>query len=319
VKAEECNSYLCLVHADCPDGTAAAWVFREWVLTQHLNGMGVAFQIVPVTYNNPPPEITAPVHLVILDFTYDVDTTRQLIDHPNVVSFTLLDHHPRAWEIRKAVLGWVDTAKAGGGMRGLVDKPILAVHEEYQSGAMMAWNHFFPKKPVPDLIAHVSDRDLWQFDLPDTRNFMDGLRSYALNLDTWDEVFKEYSPYTGALKEHLLTQAPAFQRMQEAEINEVINSTKRIVVFKHVVGALEIQLTFPIINCRRTIMPEALMRLCDESPSVAASYHDTAEYRIISLRSKMVDIRWVAEFFGGGGHPHACSFRVPRSHPIAQL
>jgi hypothetical protein len=59
--------------------------------------------------------------------------------------------------------------------------------------------------------------------------------------------------------------------------------------------------------------------LLSEGEPFAATYSDTAENRVFSLRSRPegIDVSEIAKLFGGVGHRHAAGFRIHRDHPLA--
>lgn len=68
----------------------------------------------------------------------------------------------------------------------------------------------------------------------------------------------------------------------------------------------------PVVNAPYMWASELGNELCQGEP-FAATYYDTAEARVFSLRSKDdgVDVSEIASEFGGGGHRNAAGFRVP--------
>ena len=82
----------------------------------------------------------------VLDFSYPRNTVIELWKNH---SLTLLDHHKTAQESLTGLPGClVDLSK---------------------SGAALSWQHFHPDQKMPDLLAYVQDRDLWKFELPNSR------------------------------------------------------------------------------------------------------------------------------------------------------
>ena len=77
-------------------------------------------------------------------------------------SITIIDHHISAEEDLSALLN-------SGKINGIFDMN--------QSGAMLAWQWFNPEQSVPQLIAHIQDRDLWLFNIDGTREITTALSS----------------------------------------------------------------------------------------------------------------------------------------------
>jgi oligoribonuclease NrnB/cAMP/cGMP phosphodiesterase (DHH superfamily) len=147
---------LCIYHGNCADGFTAAWVVNKWYGEGHIDREPMEFH--PGVYQEPPPDV-AGRDVIMVDFSYKRPVLEEMAKKAN--SILILDHHKTAQE---------DLAE-----------PIEGVVVEFdleRSGAMMAWNHYFPGKLAPRLIEHVQDRDLWRFNLPLTRDIQAAIFSY---------------------------------------------------------------------------------------------------------------------------------------------
>ena len=108
----------------------------------HCNdGFGAARAAV---YGAPPPQLRPMDDAYILDFSYSREITARTAEACNLVLF---DHHKTAAE---------DLEGIGG-----------CHFDTERSGAVLAWKHFRPGEPVPEILLYVQDRDLWrQWQLP---------------------------------------------------------------------------------------------------------------------------------------------------------
>lgn len=52
------------------------------------------------------------------------------------------------------------------------------------SGAYLTWRHFFGE-PVPKFIRYLEERDLWRFNLPDSKGVSQELRAYPFDFEVW--------------------------------------------------------------------------------------------------------------------------------------
>jgi uncharacterized protein len=150
---------LCIYHGNCADGFGAAWAVRQAIPTADFYA---------ATYQAPPPEVTGKA-VVMVDFSYKRPVLLEMASKAE--SILILDHHKSAAE-------------------DLVDLPanVVAVFDMERSGAMMAWQHFFPEVPAPRLIEHIQDRDLWRFALPGTREIQANVFSYPYDFGVWDRL-----------------------------------------------------------------------------------------------------------------------------------
>jgi hypothetical protein len=265
---------LILYHAQCYDGFGAAWA--AWKV------FGESGDYRPVMHGHPfpPVPVTAYRHMYILDFSYSRPLLEALA-HQIQGRVTVLDHHKTAQdELRGLAYAQVDLTK---------------------SGALLAWEHFFPGTPPPKLIQYVHDRDLRQFTLP-------GSRAVAAWLQKWRFDFQEWEHAA-----HLL----------EDQADEVVREGMALLQFKmqlvhhiceevrwHTIG----QHTVPVANTSvffADVTEELLTRFPDTP--FTAYYVDRGDgMRHWGLRSRGdFDVSEVAKAFGGGGHQAAAGFREP--------
>ena len=134
----------------CMDGFAASWV-----VDKALDGNVVMYDGI---YGQDPPDLTDQL-IYMVDFSYKPDVILELAKNNRIV---VIDHHK--------------TARAA--LSDLND-PNVDVHFDMEhSGAVLAWKYFFPGEPIPRLIKHVEDRDLWKFEMYGTREINSALFSY---------------------------------------------------------------------------------------------------------------------------------------------
>lgn len=266
---------LCIYHSPCIDGIAAAWVVRQ--------ALGDRVELHPAAYGDAPPDVTGR-DVILVDFSYKRDILLRLIDQAH--SVLILDHHKTA-------------------QQDLVDLPgkAVCVFDMERSGAMLAWDHFFPQRYPPLLLDHVQDRDLWRFRLPLTREITAAVFSYPATIDTFDELQRR------PLRE-LEQEGIPLERKHHKDIDELLKTcTRPMTIAGHSV---------PVANLPYTMASDAAGHLAEGMP-FAATYYDTEKERVFSLRSHPsgLDVSKIAEQYGGGGHKHAAGFRVPLAKTCA--
>ena len=265
---------LCIYHGNCADGFGAAWAVRKAIPTAEFYA---------ATYQEPPPDVTGKSVLMV-DFSYKRNVLLDMAGKAE--SILILDHHKSAAE-------------------DLVDLPanVVAVFDMKRSGAMMAWQHFFPDVPPPRLIEHIQDRDLWSFALPGTREIQANVFSYPYDFGVWDTLMDSDV-------ELLRGEGAAIERKHHKDIAELVTVTKR----RMVIGGFDV----PVANLPYTLSSDAGHLMALDEP-FAACYWDTPNGRVFSLRSRDSgqDVSAVAKTYGGGGHRNAAGFQVSRSHELA--
>ena len=264
---------LCIYHGNCADGFGAAWAVRQAIPEADFFA---------ATYQAPPPDVTGK-RVVMVDFSYKRPVLLDMASKAE--SILILDHHKSAAE-------------------DLVDLPanVAAVFDMERSGAMMAWQHFFPEVPPPRLIEHIQDRDLWRFALPGTREIQANVFSYPYDFGVWDSLM-------ASDVELLRGEGAAIERKHHKDIAELVKVTRR----RMVIGGFDV----PVANLPYTLSSDAGHLMAQGEP-FAACYWDTPDGRVFSLRSSDAgqDVSAIAKTYGGGGHRNAAGFQVPHSHAL---
>lgn len=276
---------LCIYHAGCIDGQAAATVVALAHQTRdsdpdHLDGV----ELYPGIYNKPipPEEKLRDREVVLVDFSYKREDMLRLARQAK--SVLVLDHH--------------DSAE-----RELVGLPgnVRTIFDQSRSGAVLAWDHYFAdqRHDLPRTLAHVQDRDLWQWKMEGTKAVTAALYSYSFDLDLWASFILD-NP------EPLAEEGAAILRVREQRIESILKH-HRIELFRdeHI----------PVVNAPKDICSEVCHRLLELHPEApyVISYVDLTEERVYDLRSRKggVKVNEIAEAYGGGGHPPAAGFTIP--------
>lgn len=258
---------ICIYHGNCADGFGAAWVVHQ--------ALG-EIDFHPGAYQQPPPDVTGK-RVVMVDFSYKRPVLLEMAKQAD--SILILDHHKTAAE-------------------DLADLPdnVTAIFDMDRSGAMLAWQHYFPDEEPPALLLHIEDRDLWRFALPGTREIQACLFSHPYDFGVWDKLI-DSDTYD------LRADGEAIERKHHKDIAELLDVTTRHMV----IGGHRV----PVANLPYTMSSDAGHQLCEGNP-FAACYWDTPEGRVFSLRSsdEGIDVSEIAKQYGGGGHRNASGFKV---------
>jgi hypothetical protein len=264
----------------CPDGWASAWAAHRLLGDDAL--------YVPCNYGDPPPVVPAGSAVYVLDFSFPaailLDMARRC---PTVV---VRDHHATA---RAALEG---LHKALPGLDVLFDMG--------KSGAWLTWEFFFPTEPVPDLIRFTNDRDLWEWQLPQSREINAALAVEPRDFRHWDQLVDRVRLRNGHWHELLVARGEAILAYKQSLIEAVAAGA-----FLADVGGHEV----PVANAPGMLASELGEHLCRQHPDRAFSgsfYRDGTGHEVWSLRSRGgFDVGRVASALGGGGHPAAAGFR----------
>lgn len=270
---------LCIYHHNCIDGFGAAWVVRR-----AFGDGNVDFH--PGIYGEPLPEIDGR-DVILVDFSYKRPVMEDLIG--KAVNVVILDHHK--------------TAEAE--LSGLDDRAIIRFDQEH-SGAMLAWNFYFPDEPAPLLLRHIEDRDLWRFRLCGTRQITAALFSHPYDFQVWD-CLMPCDKFAIPQVDQLRTEGQAIERKHHKDVRELVTASARpMLIGGHQVLAANLPYTFS---------SDAGHLLMEDGNPFGACYFDGPNGRTFSLRSSDSgpDVSEIAKLYGGGGHRNAAGFRVALS------
>lgn len=265
-----------LYHNDA-DGFAAA--MAAWM---RYGDTGANY--IEVRYGKPVPVIpTGTKQLFILDFSYSREVCDALATRYELV---VLDHHK--------------TAQAA-----LEDAP-YAIFDMNKAGCELAWEHFFPAEPLPDLLTYVADRDLWVWELPYSKEVNAWIATLPKRFSEWATVAR------GCIGQQAVMCGQAVLANQ-AHLLEIMASGAK---FIEIAG-----LPAVVVNSTQALHSELAEFLGQRFPGAAivAIYNDQANgTRKWSLRTTRddVDVSDIARQYGGGGHRKAAGFELPaHSYP----
>lgn len=273
-------------HAHCVDGFGAA--FAAWC------ALGNSAEYLPVSYSEPMPEIPDGARVYIVDFSwpFDHEAREQLLALAARCELTVLDHHKTAREALEGLdFAHFDMSKSGA---------VLAW--EYFQNVEPAEDAYGVRGPVPQLLLYIQDRDLWKWELPNSREFSAGLSLVKREFDRWLAII-----------------APESERRRDI-IAEGRISLKRdgILVESMCKRAYQTALTdgkrmVPIMAVNAPVLQsECCHRLLEKFPDhqvVAAYFDENTLRRFWSLRSRPgFDCSVIAKVRGGGGHAQAAGF-----------
>ena len=271
-----------LFHAQCFDGFAAA--YSAWKHFRDQTNVDASY--IPVTYYQAFPlsdeEIKESI-IYIIDFSYN---RNELLRVKSLAQkLLILDHHKTAQED--------------------LDGLNFAVFDMEKSGAMLSWNYFHKKGPVPLIIQYVQDRDLWTWKLPKSQEINSVIQSLSIENTVSD--FKEFEKYEERIESN-------FENIV-AEGSAILASIKKYVQLAIDRGVSMIEISGYKIPAVNTCVFESeignkLLSLYPNSPFSATYYKEANGDEKWSLRGNgKVDVGAIAKTFGGGGHRDASGFR----------
>ena len=279
---------ICCFHAGCPDGFGAAWaVWKAW-------GSGAEYK--PCGHEEHyAVEAWTGAEVVFVDIMPRNQILRDLSRHASELH--VLDHHltaERRWHADPDTQAFL----AGRGHQ---------VHLDLEhSGAVLAWQHFHPDRPVPDLLRYVEDQDLWRFDLPNSEAVSAGINSYPRSFEVWDRL-------ADTPVQELARQGEPILRAERTEVQRALRGAHRARL-----GHDWIEAVNATEHRSRIGHALALRRAFDRRWGLVYRLRgrrvDASLYSIGEL-----DVAAVAAQFGGGGHRNAAGFQVELERWLAEF
>ncbi len=268
---------------ECSDGFGAA--FCSWLKFRE------SATYIPVNYGQPVPDLGGPgCDLYILDFSYPKQTLLHLIDEDQPASITILDHHASA---QKELEGLVKS-----------DNVMLTIKFDMaKSGARLAWEYFWPNTVVPGLILQVESRELWKFDLPDSREINAAIASYEKKFKLWQGWYEGWYRYADSLAD----EGEAILRYQGQMVKMICQHASEVVVDGNKI---------PVVNTP-LLQSEVAGELAKGKAFAAVWYlaEDGKERWSFRSDENGIDVSEMAKRVGGGGHPHASGCNIVAGGP----
>lgn len=262
-----------IYHGSCPDGFGAAWA--AW------KKFGNKAEYRGVSHSEKPLELRGK-EAYFLDLLYKPEPMRKVAK--TAAKVVAIDHHVSA--------------------EASVALATEAVYDMKHSGAVLAWRYFHPGKPVPRMLLHIEDADLWKFRLPNTAAVSARLELLDFDLKEFDKTIRAF-------------ERPMARRkfIQEGKLLGAYRSriVRRLVEENSVPVRFEGHRALAM-NGSRPFTSEIGHALCKIRPPIGIIWHEKPGLIAVSLRSDgTVDVAKIAQKYGGGGHKAAAAFALPLS------
>ncbi len=309
-----------IYHGDCLDGFGSA--YAAW---RHY-GDSATYR--PMHHGEPWALADIAGHKVfILDFSFPPDFLETMAGIAE--SVTQIDHHA------SALIAWgdkIETSKKSLRSYQHPKLPLTVAFDLEKSGARLAWEHFHPNAPMPLVLRHIEDQDMWRFAIPGTRAFCRALRLLPFELSTWHQLIDDTPDEVAPRYVEAIAQGSAIEQFCQNEIEWLAQSSLRmpaqlrgdpvdaLQALRHGQAVLtdgdQTWLSIPgiAINTNALFASELGNTLAEQSGSYALIWQLSRNGEVkASLRSKgkALDVSEIATRYGGGGHPNAAGFRMP--------
>lgn len=261
---------ICVYHDNCMDGLSSAWVVSTYFKDYSI-------KLIPASYGrNLNLNLNKCSQLIVVDYSFSLEEFREYSS--KVEEIIWIDHHETSEEIA---------------LSKKLPRNIKIIHNKQHCGAVLTWNYFFSFLEIPKFLLYVEDRDLWKWELPNSKEINTGINSYGFNLDNIPKFFD---------LDNMKEEGKILLRQQENNINQLLKNVIRFNLCGYNV---------PCLNTPPFYISEAGSILAKNEP-FSLLWYDTDEYTSISLRSSKdgIDVSKIAKKFGGGGHINAAGFNL---------
>ena len=272
----EPSSVDCVIyHANCTDGFGSA--FSAWKL------LGNRAEYYACTHGSKPPNVKDK-NVVILDFSFNNKVTKKLIKESN--NLLVIDHH------KSAMVELHDISNT--------------IFDMSKSGATMAWEFFHPGKEPPKFIQYITDRDLWKWELPYSKEFSAAFDMVPFEFEEF-EKFEDDSVFDDAVKRGSFILAYSKTVVKKVCEKAVSRKYKDMNVL--------------VVNSSHW-MSEIGAKLSPDCDFALIWYYDhNDQHTRVSLRSfhDHIDVSEIAKYFKGGGHRKAAGFTLSKDKHIDDI
>ncbi|MBI2623690.1 MAG: hypothetical protein HYW65_03925 [Candidatus Liptonbacteria bacterium] len=262
---------LIIYHGDCPDGFSGAWV--AW------KKFGNKAEYFAAERNTPLPRIKGK-EVYCIDFTPEPASAVRRMEK-EAAHLVLIDHHITA-------------------------EPRMRFAQEYwfslkHSGAVLAWQYFFPKKATPQLLRHVEDIDLWKFKLPHSRALGAYIGLFDFDFKTWDGLARKFKSAAG--RRRAAEQGALLLKYEDGMVREIVRHAREV----RLEGRRVLAANSPVFDS------QIGHALAAKKPPFGIVWREEDGHIRVSLRaSGAFDVAKIAEKYGGGGHKAAAGFLLKR-------
>lgn len=265
-----------IYHANCLDGFTAAWAAFSR-LGRHLT------EYVPNTLS---PGETFHVSSRNVFFVDCCPSPAVLLQYAKeATSIVVLDHHKASYEA----------------CQGVEFPSNVSLHfDMFRSGAMIAFQHFWPQTEPPFFVQYVQDRDLWLRKLhraDDIHAWMFSLPQH--DFEYWDHQVARLQSVEG--RERAYAEGSALRRSEAKTLESLLVHVRSV----RFLGMDNI----PLVNVSVGPISDLLNVLCPSDRFAVGWFQRSDGTFKYSLRAKdNVDVAALCARMGGGGHKNAAGF-----------
>lgn len=275
-----------LYHGNCSDGFGSAFVVWHYYDINNLKmpEFIACKHTTEEPFNKEFLDKLTGKNVFMCDFSYKYQYLEKIIGAAS--SFMILDHHKSA----------------------KLDLESVPDHQKIfrmdKSGCGIVWDFYFEDKPLPKFLAHIQDRDIWEFKLADTENFTTYFYEEKFDFELWREYLDENKV------QDAINCGKSWISYKDIVIDNIIRNSRWIV------QKIDNNYVIIVYSNSSIFKSEIGSRLFSKYPfadfSCVWDYKLGIDKTIYSLRStdNRYDVSLISKKFGGGGHRNAAGLEL---------
>lgn len=290
-----------IFHKGCIDGFASFIILYK---SQQINKNAKIYPDTPSTKTIP--EDIYNKDVIIMDVAYNYDILKEIIKRAKSVLY--IDHHITNYNE----------------INTINDEKFKMIYDVNECGASLTWKYLFPKMKIPYFIKMIKDNDIGIWKMNHTHDFISGLSvKYGKevshdNIDKWLKLFND-KEVNNIIKKGII-----YNEYVEYIINASYNkfsqtyfpSTKVFNMFPNKFKKIK-QYKVAFYTGRgcpnNTLLSLKILDKTSADFVLFWTYNIERNEYIVSLRSKKINVGYIAKLFGGGGHDLAASFNLSKN------
>lgn len=276
------SNIVVIYHHPCSDGFASMLVAKKF-LNFHCPNKEVEY--IQGNYSESiSPETFKGKYIYLLDFSWKADYLKKVLEVAEKV--VILDHHKTAKPEVEECKGYHN---------------LDFVYDENKSGVGITHWYFYGESSMPKLFQHVQDRDLWRFNLENTKEVSLYLMSIGFDESSWNLALANY--------ESTVEKGKMLLEYHNSICEDIASMATEVDLFnwKEKYGLI------PLVQyCPGRMVSDVLHILAKGKPFSAAVLRkkDKLIYSLRASDESEVDVSEIAKSFGGGGHKKAAGFTI---------
>ncbi len=296
---------IIVYHECCSDGTASAWIVkRHNPLAKLVNckaGQNPNLSVDDINSKK----------IIFVDICPSVDYLNSIAQIANKI--VILDHHISAYR----------------NIESIENRPenVFTVFDMNKAGCMITWEYFNRQLTVPWFISYIQDRDLWKWELPNSKN---------INTALFEEKHITFNGLTHLYEKYICTEQINYVMEQMNERGAQINQFRNQLIEKETKKAIHCTFQFNDKSFNiwlysgpedlRSDIGNSLMQINFKDglrPDFAVNWrYDVVTNEFwLSMRGEewSPDLSVICKEYNGGGHPKASGCSLPASIPLRTI